>query len=123
MSGWGIDAWGAGFGGSDGPQIVIVSPAPGVIPGTYAQAVNTPLVFEVTDITPDLQDVIMWASFDGGGNAEMVANGGDFFARYATGSSRTAIGNGYRYTVFRQGGWPADIRLDVRAFDATGNTV
>lgn len=86
-------------------------------------AQNTPIVFDVTDVTPDLDSVILWVSFDGGQNAEMVAVDGAFFQAYASGSSRSVISNGYRYTAFRQGGWPADIRLDVRAFDATGNKV
>lgn len=124
VSGWGVQAWGADSESIDGPQITIVSPAPGLIPGTFAQASNTPLIFDVTDITPDLQIVLLWISFDAGANADMVHDDAGFFAKYASGSSRVAITNGYRYTIYRDGGWPAaltDLRLTVRPFDATGN--
>lgn len=126
VSGWGVQAWGADSDSDNPPLITIVSPTPGLIPGSFAQAATTPLIFDVTDVTPDLQDVLLWISFDGGANAEVVHDHTAFFARYSGGSTRVPIVNGYRYSLLREGGWPSDldaIQLTVKAYDSAGNTV
>lgn len=104
---------GAGGASSDPPVISNVTPAPG------SQLLkNAPIGADVTD-DGDFSRVIVVVEFATLGTKEVVHDGDGFSANYS-GSSRTAIANGWRYSVVRTGGWPASPTLRVFAIDADG---
>ncbi len=58
--------------------------------------------------------------FDSLGLAEEVYDGADFSALYVASSIRATIANGFRFTLIRRGGWPANPKVKVRAVSVTG---
>lgn len=94
------------------PTVTLVTPPTG--PTTAA----TPVVVDVTDSAP-LRRVIIAARFATLGAEEVVHQGNRFAVAYSS-STRTAITNGWRYTLLRNGGWPADVTVDFYAIDTTG---
>lgn len=118
MAGWGAQAWGADESDGQGPQIVNMTPVEG--PTTPYQ----PIEFDVIDLTPDLQDVFIWAWFEGIHGRFVIHDEDGFPVPFAAGSTKVVIANGYHFKVYRDGGWlGSTLFLRVRAFDAQGNTV
>jgi hypothetical protein len=114
--------------GSDAPDttppvIQNMTPTPGVFPGTRAQAKNTPIEFDVTDIDPGLQIVVLTMKYAGINETLVVHNGSDFLYPFDSDESvRTAITDGFHFAVLPRDGWTANIDdLQVYAIDAHGN--
>jgi hypothetical protein len=98
------------------PTVTLVSPADGSRIGRYRE-----LVIDVTDTQPFT--AILWITYPGSTPDDLVYVGGWGFAkRYAVNSTVATIGGGYRYTLRREGGWPAHPTVYVKPFDASGNT-
>lgn len=89
------------------------------LPGTTIAATDT-ISFDVTDDSGSFCSVMITASFPDG-SWEVVHTGDAFAPRYAAGSSRTVIANGFRYTCRRAGGWPASPTIVSFPVDAAGN--
>lgn len=121
--GWGTGSWGALAGGAGGgsgdttpPSISNMTPAPGEL------ATNqTPIQFDVTDVTPGVTDVILYIKFANQRRPWVVWDGG-FWDPFDRGSTRAAITNGYRYTLVPNSIWPdSEFDLTVHASDGDGN--
>lgn len=98
------------------PAVANLSPTP----GTTLQKTQ-PVSLEVTDVG-GLRRVMVVASFPGLDLEEVVHNGTSWGPRYSLApNARTAITNGYRFTVLRRGGWPAPPTLTAYAVDTAGN--
>lgn len=116
-----------GFAGSGAtpppPVITIISPTL-AIPGTRGQAANTPIVFQVTDLTPDLQKVLVWVKIVGREETLMIHDGTNFLAPFdSVQSVRTVIANGFQFSALIKGGWSNGFTLSVQAIDSSGNIV
>lgn len=96
------------------PTVTLVSPPVGRINRHDA------LTVDVTDLSGFARVVVMAMFPSSSGPWEVVHDGLTFGPGY-TGSTRTAIANGFRYILRRQGGWFADPTLRVIAIDAKGN--
>lgn len=116
------------------PTITVVSPTPGVAPGDpggfpadRALAELTPIVIEVSDVSPGVEYICIVAEYPGL-PAEPVFRRGNFIAPYL-GSSYALSGATATMTVQRLGGWPRPsdptvssyIKFSVDAIDASGN--
>lgn len=98
------------------PAVANLSPTPGT-----ALQKTQPVSLEVTDVG-GLRRVMVVASFPGLDLEEVVHNGTSWGPRYSLApNARTAITNGYRFTVLRRGGWPAPPTLTAYAVDTAGN--
>lgn len=97
------------------PVVSNVTPIPGT-PITPTTAIG----LDVTD-TQGLRRVILTVAFPSVMlGEEVIHNGSGFAAIYSQGSTRTAITNGWRYSLVRSGGWPAAPVLTPYAFDVKG---
>jgi hypothetical protein len=78
-----------------------------------------PIAFEVTDPDGNLARVIVTVEFPWG--SEVIHNGDGFSPAYDDGSTRTAIANGYAFSLERDVGWggPA-MTIGIYAADTTG---
>lgn len=107
------------------PVVTVVSPTPGVLPGTRAQARLQPITIDVTDVSPGLRSVMLLVSYAGIVGEDVVCRRNTFRAPYT--GSVSVITNGFRFVVNPPpGGWPIatenpDIRFFVEAVDAAGN--
>lgn len=81
---------------------------------------TTRIEFDVTDDSGSFCAVMITASFQDG-SWEVVHTGSQFSPRYAAGSARTTIANGYHYNLLRAGGWPYSPTIISYAIDAAGN--
>lgn len=85
---------------------------------------NEALAFDVTDNSGSVRRSFVWVTFPSTSLtvAELAWDGTGFTPDYAALSSRTAITNGYRYSLRRaKGGWPADnVDVNVEAIDPSG---
>lgn len=109
----------AAFSGGDSvpPDVAVVSPAPGSI-----ISASTPLVVDVTDDSGQLRRAILAVDLAGLQLEEIAHNGDRFGPRYqGSTNSVAAIANGFRYTLLRDGGWPAAPTLWAEALDTSGN--
>lgn len=98
------------------PVVTLVSPLTGEVD------TDTPIVFDVTEESVEgFCDIFVWANFAADGSDEVVHTGDAYTARYIGLSSRTAITDGFRYTVRRAGGWPSAPRIQTKAIDRAGN--
>lgn len=88
--------------------------------GGTAIAATDPLSFDVTDESGLFREIVVIASFPNVGLLEIIHMDAAFGPQYTQYSSRVAITNGYRYTVLRNGGWPASPTIIVKAIDLTG---
>ena len=117
-------------------QVSPVEPDPGVgsppeiqnvSPNLDSSILPTATVqFDIVDTDGDLFDVVVFAIFAENGIDEVVHFGSSataFGQRYLQSSTRTAITNGFRYSIKRVGGWPEPPRLRIRAFDEKLNAV
>lgn len=95
------------------PAVTLVSPSEGspIIPSTN-------VVVDVTD-NASFRRVLLAVQFGGTGAPELIHDGDRFTTPYR-GSTREVISGGWRYTLSRDRGWPASMRLDVYAIDAAG---
>lgn len=106
----------ADSGDETAPTVGNFSPAA----GTPIEAA-TPVAFDVTDEI-ELRAVLVLARMVVVGVQlyEVAWDGTAFSERYS-GSSRSAIAGGHRYTIRRTGGWPAAPTVRVLAVDTSGN--
>lgn len=97
------------------PSIGNFNPAPGstINPGDALEV-------DVTDNLGQLLITHVWVVF-ADGSAELVWDGDDFTAFYEALSTRTAITDGYRYSVRHLNGWSQGVTLKVDAVDQAGN--
>lgn len=112
------------------PVVAVVSPTPATAPGAaggfpadYDAAAFVPIVLDVTDALPGLSIVTVVATIDG--ELEVVFFDDQFWGAYST-SGLSAIADGDRFTLRRNGGWPGsgslgDVKLKVDAVDGAGN--
>jgi hypothetical protein len=112
------------------PVIASVTPTPSVVPGgaggfsaDYAVARVTPVVIDVTDVSPGLQRVVMWVRYSDTPYTMVVYDGTNFLWPFdTTTSTKVAVANGYRFTVLPRDGWPsANLEWHVGAVDSSGN--
>lgn len=94
------------------PVVALIEPADGGELDRFAA-----VVLEVTDETA-LGRVFVVARYPTLGVEEVVHQGDRFAALYTGASSRASIAGGYRYSVRRNGGWPAPPVLTVYAPNA-----
>ncbi len=78
-----------------------------------------PVVFDVTDSTETLTDLII-AIRHSTGLVELVHTGVIFEPLFTSGSTRTVITNGFHFSVIRAGGW-TDTPIVVSAFPFAGS--
>lgn len=100
-----------------GDAPVVSNPTP--TPGTALQPGDA-VGFDVTDESGAFRRVLIGAAF-AGSKAWDVVSIGDVFAPLYSGSSRTNIAGGYRYSLRRQGGWPGPPSITAIAIDQAGN--
>lgn len=79
------------------------------------------LSFDVTDDSGAFARIFAVARFLTFGVDEVIHDGDAFTARYAQQSSRVPIANGFRYTVYRYGGWQDSPHIRVYPIDGSGN--
>jgi hypothetical protein len=103
--------------GAEAPVVIPPSPPTVTLLSTSALKRNTPISVSVTD--NELKKCIVLALFGTNGSYEVVHDGDNFSARYAS-SARTAITGGYGYAIARVGGWPSAPTIKVVAFDDYG---
>lgn len=94
------------------PVVALISPTDGGELERFG-----PVTIEVTDETA-LGRVFVVARFPSLGLEEVVHQGDRFAPLYTGASSRASIAGGYRYSVKRNGGWPAPPELTVYAPNA-----
>jgi hypothetical protein len=103
------------------PVSSVVSPAPGTPITT-----DTALVVEVTDDSGSFRRVMLLVAYSSGdlaGITELAHDGDAFVGYYSAGCTREPIDDGFRFTIIRDGGWPASPTLRIFAFDRGGNEV
>lgn len=110
-----------GGGDSTAPVIQNVTPTPGLIPGTREQAALTPIEFDVIDLAPGLRLVAVSIKFANEADTVVIHDGTRFVGRYTASSTRSAIANGYHYSILRTGGWAGNFDLWAYAIDQAGN--
>lgn len=91
------------------PTVFNATPAPGstVAPGDQ-------LGFDVTDVDSGFRRIITSARYPNKGLWEIIHDG-TAFAPFFVGSTRSAIGDGFRYRCVRTGGWP-DTQVAFRIY-------
>jgi hypothetical protein len=109
-------------GGSAAPVVTNITPAPGAIPGTFAEAVNTPIEFDITD---DVGLLFVGVTFKLADRMEKLKafDGTRFVYPFDSSTSQvTPIAGGYRFRILPRGGWPANIeQMWVYGPDVDGN--
>ena len=124
---WGAAPWGAtqwGGGGAVGPCFDAVAPVIDNFAPDEGVAIGRtdPIAFDVWDNSGQFAAVVVLARYLEEGACECAFNGISYEARYAAGSARVPIINGYRYTVRRTGGWlGTPLQLVIIAIDGLGN--
>ena len=105
------------------PVIANLTPVSGNLAATRAAAASQPIEFDVTDLDPGLRMVLVVIKLAGDPKRYVVHDGSDFIWPYnGAVSARTAITDGYHYTILPTMGWQDDItELFVYAVDAAGN--
>lgn len=106
----------------DAPAITNVSPSNrSVLDSDFAQAVSTPVMFDVTDDNGVALSVLT-LKYVGINKTFLVHDGTSFVAPFdSVTSSRTVISNGFRYIILPSGGWRSSIEtLTINASDTLG---
>jgi hypothetical protein len=96
------------------PVLTIVSP-----PAGSKVEKDQVVVLTVTDADDHLPRVLLAVSLDQNEPKELVHDGTSFGKFYDRTSTRSAITNGFQYTIFRQGGWTATPVFCAYAADIT----
>ncbi len=110
---------GASSAGGGDPTITNVTPDP----GTTLPSRQTAISFDVQDVDPGLQIVVITLRYTSSQGTFVVHNGTQFLYPFdSAGSTRTPIDNGFHFTVLPRRGWAGDIdQLFVYAVDHAGN--
>jgi hypothetical protein len=87
-------------------------------PLLFASPVGDGAVFDVTDVAT-AQHLVL-ADYVGAFGDETVFDGDAFTERFAAASSRTTVGQGYRYRLVRDDGWPGAPSFRAFTPDAVG---
>jgi hypothetical protein len=95
------------------PTVTLLSHAPGDAIGA-----NDAVRLRVTD-PGGLKRVKLFVQM--GDEQYVIHNGYSFRPRYAQGSTRSAVTNGYEFVLLRSGGWFAAPTFEVHATDLAGN--
>jgi hypothetical protein len=99
------------------PVVSVISPTPGTAIDPVAA-----ITIDVTDNKGLFRRILLTMRFAGLDIEEVVHNGDAFGPKYLGGlNNRIAIEGGYRYTLLRRGGWPANPTLVPYAIDVAGN--
>jgi hypothetical protein len=101
---------------ADPPVVTVVGPAAG-----SAITSQTYVVLDVVDDSALFRRIIVTASFPLLDLLDVVHDGDRFGPAYNLRSKREVIANGYRYTLLRNGGWPASPTIVPYAIDRDGN--
>ena len=102
------------------PEIDLVSPED--FSETFATATATPVVLDVTDASPGLRTVTIFASGSGLTGVQTVYYSGAYTPSFSSSSSTTAISGGTRFSVLPERGWSGGtLTLTVEAVDQDGN--
>ncbi len=96
------------------PTVTLITPAQGAIGNTDT------ITFDVTDVD-GFAALIVTADFDAIGLSEVIHDGTEFKAQYATRSTRTVITNGFRYVVLRRNNWPSNPTIVIFPVDVLGS--
>lgn len=127
------DSIAAAVGDTTPPSIAIISPTPSTAPGSpggfssdWATARITPIILEVTDLTPGIQYLALVCRYAGATDELVVYRRGTLRGSFVGTSSVSVITNGLRLSVLPQGGWPSsdalnDVTFEIDALDAAGN--
>lgn len=103
------------------PVINAITPLSGVIPGTRAAALQTPIEFDVTDVDPGLLMVVVTLKYGLDASTLVVHDGSNFLPPFnSAASERTAITDGFHFEVLPAGGWAGDFTMFVYAVDTGG---
>ena len=115
------------------PIVTIISPTPGVDPGSpggfpasYAAAAVTPIVLTVHGFALNMLYICISVRLLNGTLEEVVYRRGVFRGLYAANSTQFGIDLGVQLSVQRSGGWPGDDQLGdiifaVDPIDQAGN--
>jgi hypothetical protein len=111
--------------GTNDPVIDIVSPLP---VGSTLATNTTPIVFDLTDVDDatggGIKRALPVVYFPSRNRYELAHSGDGFLGAFVGGSTRTAITNGWRYSLMYAGGWPDSvITLIPFVYDETGREV
>jgi hypothetical protein len=104
-----------------GPVVKNASPAP-----NQTISRTQPVTFRVTDepgpgAPEGFRRILVAIYFPRTGVAEVAHDGDSWTAYYAATSYRTALDDGWQYSILRTGGWPSSPTFKVFAIDAEGN--
>lgn len=98
------------------PAVSNWSPAP-----QTAITINNTISFDVTDASGLFRRILVLVQFTGLEIYDTAFDGSTFGQRYlGPGNSKVAITNGFRFTLLREGGWPASPRIVPVAINQTG---
>jgi hypothetical protein len=104
------------------PVVSNVSPTPGELDSDPRIARITPVSFDVTDTDPGLGLIMITIAYAGQENRYVVHDGTDFIYPFDSATSeRTAITDGYSFTVLPRMGWSGSPTIYVHRIDAEGN--
>ena len=101
------------------PEVTNVTPAS----GTQLESRSAPVGFDVTDINPGVQVVIVTVKYANRVETQVVYDGSVFIRPFSTTLSQVVeITDGYRFTVVPENQWLGDIdEFFVYAIDKAGN--
>lgn len=118
LIGFAPTAWNAVLPDATPPVVANVTPAPASVISP-----TTPIVFDVTDLTPGFEHVSVTVERAGDGRRDDVHDGTTFAGLYTSGgSTRTAITNGFQFSIRPGGGWSgSSITVRIIALDGDGN--
>jgi hypothetical protein len=124
---------GGGSGDTTPPTITVISPTPGVAPGQpggfpadWATARTTPIIVQITDVTPGNRYQAVVCRLPGVVDELVVYRRGAFRGQFLGSSGETVIANGKQLSILPSTGWPSanalhGITFELDALDAAGN--
>jgi len=98
------------------PAVTLVSPGSGA-----TLAPSTAIVVDVTDPDGFTRILLVVHISPPSGSAFLVHDGDNFRAGFEDLSTRTAIANGFRFSIRKNSGWDAATNVEVYSFDTEGN--
>jgi hypothetical protein len=103
---------------TSGPVITNVTPAA----GSQLASTRTPVTFDVTDVDPGVQLVVVKLAYQGSSLDHVVWDGSIFRTAWAARSTVETITDGFRFSILPAAGWTRNIsQIDVTAIDGAGN--